>query len=177
MKLENDGERFIPDVCLPYEIKVNVQRYLYAMDFCRDKVVVDYACGVGLGSYFYSLVAKKVIAVDRKQEALDYAKRFNFNNKIEYVKLDLEKDELPDGDIAVALEIIEHLNDPDRFLERIKQKEMVWSIPRNSLEISSWHVQDYRTIKDVTDQIQKLWTTEDTFIQENRWIYGYSLKK
>lgn len=176
--LKKDGERFIPDMCLPYEIKVNVVRYLYAMEKCRDKVVVDYGCGAGLGTYLYSLVAKKVIAVDRSQDALDYAKRFNFENKIEYRRVDLEKDELPEeGDIAVALEVIEHLNDPDNFLERIKQKEMVWSIPLNSKGISEWHIQDYRTLKDITDQIQKFFTTEETFAQENRWIYGYAKRK
>jgi len=171
--LTKSGEFFVPDQSTPYEIRVNLERYLFALQFCEDKIVLDAGCGTGLGTYLYSLVAKRVIAVDHNEDALSYAKRFPGEYpKVHFIKADLEKDLLPDHEICVALEIIEHLEHPDFFLSQLKSKELVFSIPLNSLSISSWHKYDFKTIKDIKEIIERYYKVENYYLQDNIWVCG-----
>ena len=174
--MEKTGERFIPELSgNAYEIQVNINRYLYALPFCKDKIIIDAGCGCGLGSYLYSLVAKQVIAVDYNAEALDCVK--TYSDKIECLQADLNKDLLPEADICVALESIEHLSNPDFFLKNLKTKELIFSIPLNSRTISpQFHKQDYRSIEDIKTQINKFYEIKDLFVQERKWIYGRATK-
>ena len=134
---EQDGERFYPTLSNPYEIKVNMERYLFALQFLKDKVVLDAGTGSGLATYLYSLVAKHVYSVDYSDEAQRYAKLYPFDpRKVTFIKADLEKDILPEHDITVALEVVEHLANPDFFLSQLKNKELVFSVPVPSLPIS-----------------------------------------
>jgi len=57
--MKETSEFFIPAQAGFKEVIVNLERYLFAMNFCKDKVVLDAGCGCGLGTYLYSLVAKK----------------------------------------------------------------------------------------------------------------------
>lgn len=179
----------MPTESTTYEIKINIERYLYALQFCKDKVVMDASCGAGLGSYLYSLQAKKVIAVDLNDTALEYAKKYPhsreiFGNidgkwvdqdKIEYIKKDLEKDELPEADICVSMETIEHL-DGDYFLKNLKAKELVFSVPLNSKSCSQFHKKNFITTEDILNYIKQFYQIEDFYIQTNRWVIGKAKK-
>ena len=167
------GEFFIPDQSSVYEIKVNLERYLFALQFCKDKIVLDAGCGAGLGTYLYSLVAKRVIAVDHNEDAIDYAKRFPGEYpKVHFIKADLEKDMLPDHEITIALEVIEHLEHPDFFLSQLKGKEIVFSIPVPSLRFSQFHKYDFKTIEEVKEIIGRYYKVEEYYLQEEKWVYG-----
>ena len=49
--------------------------YEFAEKYCKNKIVLDFGCGTGYGSYFISKIAKKVIAVDISKEAIDSCKK------------------------------------------------------------------------------------------------------
>lgn len=169
------GECFVPNQSTPYEIRLNVERYIYAMMLAEGKVVVDASCGAGLGTYFYSLVAKKVYSVDYRQEHLDNAKEYpSFDT--EYLKVDLNKDLLPEHDLTISLETIEHLENPKFFIENLKSKELVFSVPLNSLGCSQWHTQDIRTINDIKKIIEPTFKIKNYYLQADRWIYGHAIK-
>ncbi|KKR15407.1 MAG: Glycosyltransferase, group 2 family protein [Parcubacteria group bacterium GW2011_GWC1_39_29] len=172
--MKKTGECFVPNQSTSYEIQINVERYIYAMMLAENKTVLDAACGAGLGTYFYSLVAKKVYAVDYRQEHLEYAKEYPAYNA-EYLKLDLNKDLLPEHDLTISLETIEHLTDPKFFMENLKSKELVFSVPLNSLSCSEWHTQDIRTIDDIK-KIIKPFEIKNFYLQADRWIYGHALR-
>ncbi len=172
-----DGEQFIPDQSNRYEIDINIQRYLFALNFVQDKIVADIGCGCGLGTYLYSLLAKKVIAFDHNENALEYAKKYPTNN-VGYFKIDLEKEELPEHDITIALEVLEHIDNPEEVLKNLKSKELIFSIPLNSKTISpQWHKQDYKTVQDIKDLIEKYYKVDNYFIQANLWVYGKGTRK
>jgi len=171
----NSGERFTPYTSEnKNEPILNLERYYYAMQFCKDKNVVDMGCGIGLGTYLYSLVASKVVAIDYSQGAIDYAKLFPVKN-VEFLKLDMEKDDMPDGDVLVAIEFLEHLDNPERIL-KFGYPEIVFSVPTASLSISKWHKYDFKEVGDIVAFFSRYYDIE-IYCQNNIWIYGHGKLK
>jgi len=172
------SERFIPQKSNIFEMQVNIERYLYALKFCDNAIVVDAGCGAGFGTYLYSLIAEKVIAVDYKQEAFDSAKQYPINkDKVRFKQVDLEKDILPHHDVTIALEIIEHLENPDFFLSQLKCKTLVYSIPLDSKSVCpEWHKQDFKTIQEIRELINRYFEIKHDFIQYNKWVIGHAIR-
>ena len=77
----------------------------------------------------YSLGAKKVIAVDKDEDALNSGKKLKRFCPVKYMVKDLDKDILPEADICVSVETIEHLNGNGFFLQNLKVNALVFSIP------------------------------------------------
>ncbi len=176
--MEKTGEFFIPNQSTPFEIKVNIERYLFALQFCKDKVVLDAGCGAGLGTYLYSLVGKRVIGVDHNDDALEISQQYLIQkDKVQFIKADLEKDILPDHEITIALEVIEHLENPDFFLSQLKGNELIFSIPLNSLSCSQWHKYDFKTLGDIKEVLERYYKIDNYYLQGNRWVYGKGTKK
>lgn len=181
---EQTGERFIPTQSNPTEVIVNLDRYSYALTYCKDKVVMDLGCGSGLGTYLYSLVAKQVIAIDYNENAFEYLNQFPFENgKISMVKMDLEK-ELPSNyevDTVVALEVLEHLENPEKLLEELKTTRLVFSLPTASMSVSDRHKFNIRNgaegVEDVRKLIEKSYVIDELKIQADLWIQGVAHKR
>ena len=175
---EHTGEFFLPCDSSKYEMSVNLQRYIFALHYCQDKIVLDASCGSGLGTYLYSCLAKRVMAIDRNDEALEYAKQFpNPDRKVHFIKADLEKDLLPEHDVCISLETIEHLENPDFFLSQLKGSELVFSIPLNSLTVSpGFHKYDFRTIDDIKEVVNRYYKVEEYLVQDGKWVYGRGTK-
>lgn len=175
--MSHDGERFVPSDSTPHEIRVNVERYLYAMKLCENKTVIDIGTGSGLGTYLYSLVAKSVIGIDYSDVALQSASTYPHNDKIKFLKANIEKDLLPEAEVAVCLEVIEHISNPDWFLGQLKAKRLVFSVPLNALAISSWHKYDFRTVRDVENLIGRYFSIEDIKVQNDTWVVGTGFQR
>ena len=107
------GERQVGTELSDIEPK-HVQRYEYARKYCRDKDVLDAACGCGYGSNLLSDEAKSVLGVDYSQEAIDYAQQFWRAKNVTFKRFDLGSDLATLGtfDVIVSLETVEHLNTP-----------------------------------------------------------------
>jgi ubiquinone/menaquinone biosynthesis C-methylase UbiE len=96
-------------------------RYLFAADFLaqyKPKIVADVSCGMGYGSVELSGIAEEVIAVDNSQELLEKASICCKNQKIKFLKSDLDGEELTaeiaesSVDAVVSFETLEHLIAP-----------------------------------------------------------------
>jgi SAM-dependent methyltransferase len=183
---EKSGERFVPHLSNPIEIDINLERYIFAMLQCKDKVVLDLGCGNGLGTYLYSLVAKQVYAVDYNASAIEFASKYPFpKNNVSFAQLDLTKladiENLPAHDICVALEFLEHVSMPDLILKGLKGKELVFSVPLESLSMSSWHRYRIDTVEDVVVLISPYYDVSDYKVQKHanswgRWVYGHGVR-
>jgi len=176
--LGKSGERFIPHQTNPNEAIINVARYFYAMNHLKDKIVCEVGCGCGLGTYLYSLVAKKIYAVDYSEEAIEYAKQYPLKDNVEFIEQNLEKyTNLPEHEVLVAIEFLEHLEDPLSFLKAQKSRELVFSLPRHSLAVSSWHKFDIESEADVkTLMAEAGYRITNMELQENLWFYGHAIK-
>src|SRR3989344_372638 len=139
------GERCIVGKSGSLIEKEHLDRYNFVLNYVKNKIVLDIACGSGYGSKLLSNKAKKVIGVDISKESIDYAKN-NFNsNKIKFfigdaTNLDFLKDN--SIDVVVSFETIEHLIDYKRFLmevKRILKKEGLFIVSTPNKKISSPH--------------------------------------
>jgi SAM-dependent methyltransferase len=80
--------------------------------------VLDAACGVGYGSAYLAGTARKVVGVDRSDDALAHARSEYARPNVEFVEGDVLALPFPDDafDVVCAFEAIEHVDDQRRFL-------------------------------------------------------------
>lgn len=114
-------ERIVPDEAEPGVLALHAKRYEFAQAFCADKDVLDAGCGAGYGSTILSAVARRVVGVDRSEDAISYARGRYARPNIEFVLDDLVELGQPDGafDVVCAFESIEHLAEPEAHLVHV----------------------------------------------------------
>lgn len=99
-------------------------RYELARTLVSGKVVLDIASGTGYGSHILSKsYANKVVGVDVSKEAVRLASEKFKNDNLDFVVGDAESLSFEDDsfDLVVSFETIEHLQNPQKFLEEIKR--------------------------------------------------------
>jgi SAM-dependent methyltransferase len=155
--LQLTGERTLPDV--PEE-NYWFRRHLVVYEWIAARVggrrVVDLACGEGYGSVLLARTATSVVGVDANPEAFEHARlRYAATN------LSFERNmlELWDGDVdcVVFLQTIEHVQDPDAVMERMRTligpegvayvstpNVLTLAPPGEPRSGNPWHVREYR---------------------------------
>ncbi len=116
-------ERIIPNETFGGALATHLKRYEFVKQFCKNKVVLDAACGVGYGSNYLAASAKEVIGLDISKEAVAYAKEHYQEENIHFEVMDVYNLEFPDKyfDIVCSFETLEHLDKPERFLSEVKR--------------------------------------------------------
>lgn len=100
--------------------------YFYTINFLQEayagKHVLDIGCGVGTLALYFSAKAKSVIGIDVSSRAINIAekarKHLNINN-VKFLNTEIS-DNLGKFDLALATEVIEHIEDQNEFLLKIK---------------------------------------------------------
>ena len=95
------------------------QRYRFALQFCRDKEVLEVACGGGLGLGYLAKSAKKVVAGDIDKNILDIPlEHYKGRNKIEIKEFDAQNLPFEDKsfDVVILYEAIYYLAKPENFV-------------------------------------------------------------
>jgi 2-polyprenyl-3-methyl-5-hydroxy-6-metoxy-1,4-benzoquinol methylase len=85
----------------------------------KNPKILECGCGVGLYSKFLlDQGYKNIIGIDINTKSLKFAEKF-----MKVKKIDCEKMDFPEKtfDVIIALNIIEHLHSPDKFLRKIKR--------------------------------------------------------
>lgn len=99
----------------------HIERYNFALNYCRNKNVLDIACGIGYGSKILkSNKSKKIVSADISSKALSIANKLAKSN---YILMDASTMSLIEGtfDVVCSFETIEHLKNHQKFLEEIKR--------------------------------------------------------
>jgi SAM-dependent methyltransferase len=118
-------ERIYPDV-KSGNFAFHLFRYLWAIPFAYDRVVLDAGCGSGYGAELLASVAREVIGVDYDAEAVaenraKYAHRTNLTFMVE----DVAALSFRDGffDLIVSFEVYEHLevSKSERFVRQLSR--------------------------------------------------------
>lgn len=94
-------------------------RYTFAVPLIRGRRVLDVACGSGYGSrMLLEGGAREVVGLDCDAEAIALARRRYQAPNLTYLQADAcNPPSLQPFDVIVSFETIEHLADPERFLE------------------------------------------------------------
>lgn len=97
-------------------------RYIWAAQYCRDRDVLEVACGVGQGLGIISTVARSLKAGDQSPKLLDLA-RTTYGASIDLRELDAQ--ELPFSDqsfdVVLISEAIYYLPDIDAFIRETRR--------------------------------------------------------
>jgi len=100
------------------------QRYRFAQQFCKDKEVLEVACGGGMGLGYLAKVAKKVIGGDIDKNILKYPlKHYRGRDKIEIRELDAQNLPFEDKsfDVVIFYEAIYYLAKPEKFVSEAQR--------------------------------------------------------
>lgn len=112
------GERMVPNQADSATELFHWQRYLYFRPWYADKRVIDAASGEGYGIAYAALFAAEATGIDIGADAIAHARK-----KYDYAKFDL-KDvcdvDYSKADLVISFETIEHLTDPNKFLDALK---------------------------------------------------------
>jgi len=111
------GERIVPGQVSESLFRAHEARYVFAGGFVKDKVVLDVACGTGIGTHYLLKVgARSCLGLDIDRAATDYARAAY--GACQFAQCDAMNLCVPDGsiDVVVSFETIEHLRDQLRFL-------------------------------------------------------------
>ena len=95
------------------------QRYRFALQFCKDKEVLEVACGGGMGLGYLAKVAKKVVGGDIDENILKYPiKQYRGRDKIEIREFDAQNLPFEDKsfDVVIFYETIYYLAKPEKFV-------------------------------------------------------------
>jgi ubiquinone/menaquinone biosynthesis C-methylase UbiE len=99
----------------------HITRYEFAKQFVEGKPILDVACGTGYGTYFLARACKtRIVGVDVSEEAIGYARAHYTYPGLEYHNGDaLSLRQYAGIEAVVSLETIEHLAEPERFLDEV----------------------------------------------------------
>lgn len=116
------GERIIPEPGR-YMFRRHRQAYQFALEYCRDKTVLDAGCGEGYGSCLLAEAAAAVTGVDRSDEAIRHAREKYVRPNLGYQVMDVAALACADSafDVVVSLQVIEHLANAAVFLKEIRR--------------------------------------------------------
>lgn len=152
-------ERLVPDALLEEEatgletFRLHIDRYAFAAQTLRGaNSILDIACGVGYGSRLLkdTLPNALVTGVDCSAEAIEYAKGRYGAPGLAFGVGDATRFDDGPFDAVVSLETIEHLPDPQRFIQHVTTKLLrpggifIASVPVTpSMDANPHHLHDF----------------------------------
>ena len=140
-----DGGALDVDICPDcWERRAHIERYVFACRVCTGMRVLDFGCGVGYGSEMLWHVRNDVTGVDSSMSALKLARsreRHLHPRALEFAE------SVPDGaqyDACVALEVLEHMPEPEQFLATVPARHLIVSVPvRSTVGENPHHLHDF----------------------------------
>lgn len=109
---------------LPIQLQRLYQRYNFATTYCKDKDVLEVACGSGSGLALLSQYARTVTGGDIEDSNIKTASQtYQDTPQISLLKLDAHNLAFADNSLDVVLlyEAIYYLQDPSRFLSECRR--------------------------------------------------------
>ena len=95
------------------------QRYRFALNFCKEKKVLEAACGGGMGLGYLAHEAKKVVGGDIDENILNYPRdHYKGRNEIEIKEFDAQDLPFEDKtfDVVILYEAIYYFEKPEKFI-------------------------------------------------------------
>ena len=161
-------------------IQSHINRYEFAANQIKDKIVLDIACGDGYGAFMLSKVARQVYAVDLSEEAIKRASSLYENKNLSFIQASGLKLPFADSsvDVVVSFETIEHMSESDgrKFLLEIKRVlkdggRLILSTPEKDavslggLPVNPFHLHEYST-NELAESLGKIFKVQKIYYQD-----------
>jgi len=156
---------------------IHITRYEFAARLTKERHVVDCACGAGYGSkIMFHHGASSILGIDIDRATIDYAKNYYADPPhVRFICADAITiaDLAPaETDCVVSLETIEHLEQPDLFLEQIRDVlapndgMLIISSPPPHIapENNPYHVQEWQ-FEEFSNHLRHYFTDLTFFVQ------------
>ncbi len=178
---EFTGERVIPGQVEPDLWNEHRARYAFAARRVAGRRVLDAGCGAGYGSALLAEGARAVVGLDVSREAVEYAREHYARGNLRFLQCSCSA--LPFGagsfDLAIAFEVIEHLEDWSGFLLEVRRVlapdgEFIVSTPNRSYYAESrrrsgpnpYHVHEF-DVKEFTARLGELFPNVTLYAQNH----------
>lgn len=101
----------------------HLHRYGLALNYCKDKKVVDIACGEGYGSSFLSNIASEVTGVDIDAGVVKFASEKYRKQNLKFKQGSAAQIPVEDNwaDVVVSFETIEHHDQHEKMIREIRR--------------------------------------------------------
>ena len=94
--------------------------YTFCQEFVKNKNVLEFGSGYGSGAYRLSKFAREVLAIDIDWRSINESPRRFKRDNLQFIRGDAESFKPPKKyEVIVALQLIEHLKNPDKFIKNI----------------------------------------------------------
>lgn len=132
------------------------QRYLLALEYIKKKNlrhITDIACGVGYGSFIMSHIKTvEIDAIEINKKAINKAKKFFYNDRINFINQDVFTFKYRKTDLVVCFEFLEHTHkheDLFKIISSISDRLLISSPnenirPRLREPTNPFHVKHWR---------------------------------
>ncbi len=157
----------------------HISRYFIARGWIMPhETVLDAACCTGYGAKMIANTSKKVIGYDIDEGCIDNANHDKPDN-CEFAVKDLNTCTLPEVDVSVSLETIEHLENMNHFIKELKSKVQRLIIACVPIGGTAWAYKGekgpHTEVNDFmnNDALDKLFMDDD-WKKQSGFSYGYS---
>jgi SAM-dependent methyltransferase len=156
-----DGGALDVDRCPDcWERRAHIERYVWAAKVCKRMRVLDFGCGVGYGSEILAGDADNiVVGIDTSKAALDLLVERRPDCVVQIgdrVKADWQFDS------CVAFEVLEHLDAPGTFIQTVKARHLIASVPVRPDDDNAHHkhhftIESFKTLVETRFKIVSWW--------------------
>jgi 2-polyprenyl-3-methyl-5-hydroxy-6-metoxy-1,4-benzoquinol methylase len=118
---KNYQERVCPENEKTAVFQCHLARYKFALQFVKNRVVLDAGCGTGYGAHYLSHASKEIIGIDISESALRYARTHFLKKNLKFEVSDLTglTFENTTFDVVCCFDVIEHIEDYKKAIQEI----------------------------------------------------------